>query len=115
MVQASVEQREDERDGPRRVAALGGDETPARFRSGGAVPRGFLGMLVLVFGLELCLEKVGRDYADLVVRDWQRSRNEIQSDLGGYQVLCFGDSQVKTGVVPQVIEGAPACELTISP
>jgi len=61
-------------------------------------------MLVLVFGLESCLEKIGMDYADFVVRDWQKSRVEIQRDLGGYQVLCFGDSQIKMGVVPQVIE-----------
>jgi hypothetical protein len=61
-------------------------------------------MLVLVVGLETCLEKIGMEYADFGVRDWQKSREEVARDLRGYQILCFGDSQIKTGVVPQIIE-----------
>ena len=100
MVKVSVDPSLDERDGAR-----------VRPRRGQGLPCGLLGMLVLVLGVEMCLERSGMDYADFVVRDWQKSRVEIQRDLRGYQVLCFGDSQIKTGVVPQVIEartGLPA-------
>jgi hypothetical protein len=61
-------------------------------------------MLLLVAGIEPRLARIAREYADIVVHDWQKSRQESDRDLRGYQVLCFGDSQVKTGVVPQVIK-----------
>jgi hypothetical protein len=61
-------------------------------------------MLLLVAAIEPRLARIARDYADVVVHDWQKSRQESDRDLRGYDVLCFGDSQVKTGVVPQVLE-----------
>jgi hypothetical protein len=68
------------------------------------VPLGLLGMLLLVAGIEPRLGRISREYADIVVRDWQKTRQESNRDLRGFHVLCFGDSQVKTGVAPQVIE-----------
>jgi hypothetical protein len=60
-------------------------------------------MLALMVGIESRLPRVAREYADIVVRDWQKSRQASDDDLRDYGFLCFGDSQVKTGVVPQVI------------
>jgi hypothetical protein len=61
-------------------------------------------MLLLLLVIEPRLARVAREYADVVVRDWQKSRQESDRDLHGYHVLCFGDSQVKTGVAPRLIE-----------
>jgi hypothetical protein len=61
-------------------------------------------MIVLLLGIESRLSRMGADFADFTVQDWSQSRKASGGDVGRYQLLCFGDSQVKTGVVPQVIE-----------
>jgi hypothetical protein len=73
-------------------------------------------MLLLVAGIEPRLARIAREYADVVVHDWQKSRQASDRDLRAYHVLCFGDSQVKTGIVPQVIEaetGLPTYNLAL--
>src|SRR3954465_2985596 len=80
-----------------------------RSRPGGTsarrgLPWGFLGMVVLTLAAESRLSKLGAELADFSVRDWVQSRKASDRDVRGCRLLCFGDSQVKTGVVPQVLE-----------
>jgi hypothetical protein len=98
-----VEGLNDRKDPPE-VATTRVEDAPSRREMWSGIPWGFLGMIILVLGIESKLGKIGADYADFSVRDWKHSRKESERDLRRYQLLCFGDSQVKTAVVPQVIE-----------
>src|SRR3954447_9395190 len=91
---------------------------PERRRGGGMgsmdrgrVPWGFLGMLGLMALVELALARHG-----LAPSNWRASGRAASGKAVGCEVLCFGDSQVKLGLLPRVIEqrlGRPAYNLAI--
>jgi hypothetical protein len=70
----------------------------------GRWPWGFLGMLALVLAVEAGLSGAERDLAPLSAADWGRVRRAASDEATRADVLCFGDSLVKFGVVPAVIE-----------
>lgn len=79
-------------------------------------PWGLVGMLVLVAAVEVFVGR-GRDrFADFAAQDWTLARRRAGREARSAKVLCFGDSQVKMGVVPRVIEarvGLPAYNLAL--
>ena len=75
--------------------------TAARRRA----PLGLLGMLGLVFAVEVC---VGSHDLDLMTPQewcWRLSGMDATRRSPGCEVLCFGDSLVQGGIAPQLIEG----------
>lgn len=77
-------------------------------RSGGevapnAAPWGFLGMLLLLVGVESLV--ASRAYDFLIPDDWAYARagHKIRKNARDYDVFCFGDSLMKLAVVPRVV------------
>ncbi|CAN5610124.1 hypothetical protein BH23PLA1_BH23PLA1_06790 [soil metagenome] len=69
-----------------------------------ALPRGLLGMVVLVAFVEGELKRRAPDLANISAESWRESGRAASNHAPGCEVLCFGDSMVKFGVVPKVIE-----------
>ena len=68
------------------------------------VPRGFLGMLALVVAFELAIGGRHMDFTTVWADDWRRTGEAATRQARGRDVLYFGDSLVKYGVLPKVIE-----------
>ena len=66
-------------------------------------PAGLLGMLVLVAGVELVLAHQGRVHGDVDSRDWGECAAAAKRRAPTAEILCLGDSQVKTGVLAPVL------------
>ena len=67
-------------------------------------PLGFLGMLALVGAVELALDGRRMDLSTVWADDWHRTAAAAVAEAPGRDVLCFGDSLVKYGVLPRVVE-----------
>ena len=67
-------------------------------------PAGLLGMLVLVALVEAALAARHLDFATVATDDWRRTASAATTRAVGRDVLCFGDSLIKYGVLPRVIE-----------
>jgi hypothetical protein len=70
-------------------------------------PIGLAGAAVLVVVLELVVFRPGDDPASFITANWRESGRAAASDrmaVGG-EVLCLGDSQVKCGLLPRVLQG----------
>jgi len=67
-------------------------------------PSGLLGMLVLIAGVELILAGRHMDFTTVWADDWRRTGEAASARTRGLDVLCFGDSLIKFGVLPRVIE-----------
>lgn len=91
-------------------------ESLPEVRSRSKVPAGLLGMLGLVLLIEAC---VGRWYplqGYHVRLDWRLTASRAVREAVRSEVLCLGDSQVKLGVQPRVVEselGRPVTNLAI--
>ncbi len=68
------------------------------------LPRGFLGMLALVAAVELTISARRLDFTTVWADDWHLSASAATRKAKGRDVLCFGDSLIKCGVLPRVIE-----------
>jgi hypothetical protein len=79
----------------------GAKENPGVLGSG-AVPWGLFGMAILVVGIELFVSRDDKltTLADAEHKFAYRASREARR----YEVLCFGDSQAKDGIVPRVVE-----------
>jgi hypothetical protein len=69
------------------------------------VPGGFLGMLVLI----VCFERFVARHEDVsfttnVAASWKQAGKAAQNEARRCEVLCFGDSMLKFGIAPRVIE-----------
>ena len=73
-------------------------------RPAARLPRGLLGMLALIAAVEGSLAAHRADFATPWGEDWRFSAWAAREKSPGCDVLCFGDSLVKYGVVPKVIE-----------
>ncbi len=73
-------------------------------RPGSRAPRGLLGMLALVAAVELGVAGHRADFATPWAEDWRFAARAAGRRAPGSDVLCFGDSLVKFGVLPRVIE-----------
>src|SRR5579883_1943148 len=67
-------------------------------------PAGLVGMLALVAAVEYSLAR--HDFSVLSLTQWdgRASRQAAEKEAKGCDVLIFGDSLVKLGVLPRVIE-----------
>jgi hypothetical protein len=69
-----------------------------------AIPRGLLGMLALVWAVESGLGRDASCFTTGVEMSWRYAAKAAQREARDCDILCFGDSAVKFGVVPRVIE-----------
>lgn len=74
-----------------------------RAARGRRLPAAPLGMIVLVAAIELCLGR-SRQFGDDKSASWSHAGDASRRDAAGCDVLCFGDSMVKLGVLPRVLE-----------
>jgi hypothetical protein len=70
----------------------------------GRWPAALPGMLGLVLAVELFLTRHPRDFLLYEGGDWGQAGRAARRLAAGCEVLCFGDSQVKLGVQPRVLE-----------
>jgi hypothetical protein len=85
-------------------------------RTHDAWPLGFLGMLVAVTLAEIWVDEHARQWAHTIVLDWSETGWAASRVAAGCDLLCFGDSLVKFGVLPRVIEertGRPGYNLAL--
>jgi hypothetical protein len=75
-------------------------------RFGRQIPLGMLGMIAMVVAIECFIGRNWLDYTDPVSLSWRFSADAARTKATGIQVLCVGDSLVKHGLIPSVIEEA---------
>ena len=75
------------------------DTRPAR-----RVPLGMVGMLVLVAAVEFTIAGRRLDFTTIWADDWRSANRAATRQAKTRDVLCLGDSLVKYGVLPKVIE-----------
>jgi hypothetical protein len=68
------------------------------------IPLGLLGMLALVAAIEWTIAARRLDFTTVWADDWRSTAIAATRKAPGRDVLCFGDSLVKFGVLPRVIE-----------
>ncbi len=71
---------------------------------GRSLPGGLLGMLVLLGGIEGFVARNALDFSDPVSLSWRLSAEAARREAPGCEVLLVGDSLVKHGLVPRVVE-----------
>ncbi len=67
-------------------------------------PWGLLGMLVVIGLVELTIAARHLDFTTVAADDWRRTARSAVTKAKDRDVLCFGDSLIKYGVLPRVIE-----------
>jgi len=80
-----------------------------------AIPRGAVGMIGLIVAIECAVMRNRLDFSDPVSLSWTYSVQAAETQAPGSDVLCLGDSLVKHGLVPAVIEqvsGRPTVNLS---
>jgi hypothetical protein len=97
----------------RQSAASATFSTPKR----GKFPLGFVGALVVVALVEWGVVRPRADLSAFIASSWSESARAVEpgGEAIGAEVLCLGDSQVKGGVLPNVLEaqlGRPAYNLS---
>jgi hypothetical protein len=68
------------------------------------IPWGLAGMLILVVAIECVIGRHWLQFSDPVSLSWRYSAQAAQADAPRSELLCLGDSLVKHGLVPAVIE-----------
>ncbi len=69
-----------------------------------AVPLGLAGTLAIVVAFESYVAAHPADFAEFSASDWRLAKRAVAGESRDAQILCFGDSLLKFGVVPEVIE-----------
>ena len=70
-------------------------------------PRGpwaFVGMVSLIVGFECYLYRHSTDFTNEPAQDWVLTRSATSREARDAQILCFGDSLIKFGVLPNLLE-----------
>lgn len=80
------------------------ESAPLNRRPVSPIPWGLLGMLALLGVVECAVARLPRDFASTGVWDWSQSRRRADRSIRDCRLLCFGDSQVKLGLVPRLVE-----------
>jgi hypothetical protein len=75
----------------------------ARPASRSRVPRGLLGMVVLLAAIEGAVARHDRSLATGTDACYRSVARAAATEAPGCEILCFGDSQVKMGVLPAVL------------
>jgi hypothetical protein len=68
------------------------------------VPWGFVAMLAMVWIIESIVVRCEGHWKPMLAWDWRTTSAAASRSAADCDVLCFGDSQVKHGVLPGVIE-----------
>jgi hypothetical protein len=69
------------------------------------IPSGLLGCLAIVVAVEIVIARVdGDQFTTSVVQSWRATGRAAQRDAKDCDVLMFGDSAVKFGISPRVLE-----------
>jgi hypothetical protein len=68
------------------------------------IPRGFLGMLAIVVAFEAYLAAHPAELSEFSAADWRLTRAATVREARDAQILCFGDSLLKFGLLPELIE-----------
>ena len=69
----------------------------------GSVPVGLLGMIVLITTIELGVMRGNLDFMDSVSVSWKYTGKIVKRKAKGNSILCFGDSMLKFGLMPQIL------------
>ena len=69
-----------------------------------AIPWGVVGMVALVIGFETFVGRNWLDFSDPVSLSWRYSVRSVPKASREREILCLGDSLIKHGVIPGVIE-----------
>jgi hypothetical protein len=69
-----------------------------------AVPGGLLAMLGMVAGVEAYIARRDLDFSTVWAQDWRSGGAAARVEAPGCAVLCFGDSLLKYGLIPSVLE-----------
>ncbi len=69
-----------------------------------AIPWGFVGMVALVVGFETFVGRNWLDFSDPVSLSWRYSASSVPQGSSEREILCLGDSLIKHGLIPGVIE-----------
>jgi hypothetical protein len=69
------------------------------------VPWGVVGTIGLIVVIECLIGRNWLDFSDPVSLSWRFSTEAARTEAAGSQLLCLGDSLVKHGLIPSVIEG----------
>src|SRR5579864_3239364 len=80
-----------------------------RLTRGARLPSGLVGMLVLVLAAESFLEARGLNDADFFPTICRHVAKAAGHEVNGREILYLGDSLVKVGVAPRVIEAQIGC------
>ncbi len=73
-------------------------------RAWAAMPWGFLGTIVLVCAVESIVSRHFPDLASSYSQEWRKTGRNVRPEAPRGEILCFGDSLVKVGVAPRVLE-----------
>jgi hypothetical protein len=73
-------------------------------RAAGRIPRGFLGMLALVAVFESYIARNDLKFSRIEAQDWKTCARVASGELPPGGVFFFGDSQIKFGVSPLLLE-----------
>jgi hypothetical protein len=68
-----------------------------------AIPWGLLGMLALVATIERSWFHRNLAFANGLGHGWSETARRLKESARGREVLCFGDSMVKYGLIPNVL------------
>ena len=77
---------------------------PAPALARGRVPWGLIGMLGMLWAVEAFVGRNALRFMDVSELDWMSSGRAAVSKAGRFDVLAFGDSMLKFGIAPRVIE-----------
>src|SRR5262249_27376980 len=70
----------------------------------GVIPLGMIGMLVLTSAVETFVSRHGSRWTSLSLQDWRITRKAAERKSRACDVLCFGNSMIKYGVLPTILE-----------
>jgi hypothetical protein len=73
-------------------------------RAWARLPWGLLGTIVLVWAVESFVSRHFPDLASSYSQEWRKTGRNIRHEAPRSEILCFGDSLVKVGVAPRVLE-----------
>src|SRR5271163_450943 len=71
-----------------------------------AIPWGVAGMIVLIVAIECFVARNRLDFTDPVSLSWRYSAEAVHTESPSCDLLCLGDSLIKHGLLPCVIEEA---------
>lgn len=72
--------------------------------SQGRVPKALLGMIALIVVIEGFFARNALEYSDYMSYSWRFGDRAARGWAGRSDVVCFGDSMVKLGILPRVLE-----------